>query len=128
LEVDKMEQTNEQRTKELIETIKTESKKIDITQKEKTNKNHSLQIPKDDFKKNIAFSQNVKTCTINNETNTISLNLYNGFVCMVMSDLHKSDFNTIRNSLNSTSEYIVFNRLIAKEIKNNPIEFLNRLV
>lgn len=114
-------------TEQLLKTIQEKSKKIDTSNKEKLNKNLSLKIDKDSFKSDFLKSDNVKRITINNESNTASLNLYNHFVMAVMGDLYKSDFGQLKNSLTKTSEMIVFNSMVNEELNKTPEPFLKAL-
>lgn len=118
---------NSKKIELLHKQIVTESKQIDLNSREKSNKNISIKLPKSDFTPAFLESENIKSVSINNETNSLSLNLYNGFILSVMTKVYDVDFVDLKSRLKATSEFIVFNRLISKEIKNNQKPFLSAL-
>lgn len=117
----------EKKTEQILKNIRDESRNIDITNKEKLDKNQSLKLSKDEFKTDFLNSAYVKSISINNEKNTASLNLYNGYVMAIMGNIYKANFSDIKNNLKTTSEMIVFNRMVGSELKNNSKPFIDSL-
>ena len=112
------------KTAQLLDSIREQSKKIDKSNKDKLDKNQSLKLSRDEWKPEFLDSDKLKSISVNLEKNTLSLNMNNGFILAVMSRVYEVDFNSIKNQLQNTSEMIVFNSIISKEIKNKPAPFL----
>jgi len=122
-----MDTKRQEKTERLYSKIKADSKQIDITSKDRADKNQSLKLAKSEFKPLFLDSDKISRITINNETNSINLNLYNGFILAVMSNIYDVDFNALKSRLISTSEFICFNRIISAELKNNQKPFMTAL-
>jgi len=122
-----MDTKRQEKTERLYSKIKADSKQIDITSKDRADKNQSLKLAKSEFKPLFLDSDKISRITINNETNSINLNLYNGFILAVMSNIYDVDFNNLKGRLQTTSEFICFNRIISAELKNNQKPFMTAL-
>jgi hypothetical protein len=114
-------------TEKVLSEIKTESEKVNIRNLKKLDANQSLKLSCDGFNSSYIGNAHIKSISINNESNTLSLNLYNGFILSVMSDIYKADFPYIKGRLDNVAYMMVFNALISKELRENPKPFLTAL-
>ena len=121
------EKTENKGVKELVQSIRENAKKLDKREYEKLDKNQSLKLNLEQWQSQFVENANIKSISISNEKNTISLNLYNSFVMGVMGEIYKVNMTDVKRELSGVAEYMYFNRMLSKEVKNNTEAFLKRL-